>query len=887
MKIRSRVILSITILCIITIVIAIALFVTFSRINELNTKEDIAESLLLKSHELSELSNDYILFHEKRQQDQWETTYNSIAALLSQLQVDRPEEQILVDKLASNQKRLKEMFDEVKIGLGTESGSIKHGGDIAFLRLSWARLAVQAQGMIHDASRLSHSTQDETRNVHHRITVLIMAMIGTLIVFILVNYVLINRQVLRSVAKLQEGTTIIGRGNLDYRIDETARDEIGDLARSFNQMNVNLTKVLASKEELNREVEERKRAEATLKESEERFSKSFRNNPALLTIVHMGTYKVLEVNEAWTRVFGYTSDEAIGRTVVELGIFDEATYRKIMEEANANGSVRQAEINIRNRTGECRVLLVSREIIEITGEPYLLAMGIDITDLRHAEESYRLLFAAIEQAAEGVIITDATGIIQYVNPAEEAITGYCRDELIGHKPSIFGSDKHDENFYRDLWATINSGKVWSGRFINKKKDGTEYHEDDSISPVYDKSGYLTNFVAVKHDVTKQLGLQEQLFQSQKMEAIGTLAGGFAHDFNNKLQVIGGYVDLMLFNKDLPQTVTSELGAIKQTVESSAELIKGMMVFSRKTPVELQPIDLNKLIANLKPMLTRSITKMIQVDLLLADDLWMIKGDKTHIDQILMNLAVNARDAMPDGGKLTIRTRSVVLDDDYCRVHHNSKPGRYVLIEVSDTGTGMDKETASRIFEPFFTTKAPGKGTGLGLAVVYGIVEKHDGWIICHSQPSLGTTFKIYFPATQTVPQEQYFEKIEPPMGQGETILLVDDEPDYVLTTSGLLASANYSVITALNGKEALDLYEKRREEIKLVILDLIMPEMGGKECLQGLLSMDANSSVIMVSGFEMEGLAEELRAAGAKAFILKPFYMPQLLEKIRKIIDQE
>jgi two-component system cell cycle sensor histidine kinase/response regulator CckA len=510
-----------------------------------------------------------------------------------------------------------------------------------------------------------------------------------------------------------------------------------------------------------------------------------------------------------------------------------------------------------------------------------------INENKMVTEIHTLLIRAIESASEAIIITDITGIIQFVNHTQETLSGYSSDELVGQTPNVLKSDFHDGNFYKQLWETITAGKVWSGRFINKKKDGTKYQEDATISPVYDKSGILANFVVVEHDVTTQLELQEQLLQAQKMEAIGTLAGGFAHDFNNRLQVIGGYVEMILFNKDLPETLISELGVIKQTVISSAELIKGMMVFSRKTPIELQPIELNKLVAQIRSMLTRSIPKMIEIDLLLADDLWPINAAPNQIDQILMNLAVNARDAMPDGGKLTIKTQNVTLDEKYCRLNPLAKPGRYALITLSDTGSGMDKETVRHIFEPFFTTKEAGKGTGLGLAVVYGIVEQHGGRIICDSEPFVGTTFRIYFPAIEVVPQEQHTEKKEPPKGQGETILVVDDEPNITEFASRMLAKANYRVITASNGKEALELYEKYQEEVKLVILDLNMPVMGGDECLQALLRMDPMVRVLVASGAQMTGMEEEFKASGAKGLIKKPFVMSHLLEKIRKIIDEE
>ncbi|MHB8204749.1 MAG: PAS domain S-box protein [Desulfomonilaceae bacterium] len=759
------------------------------------------------------------------------------------------------------------------------------------------------------------------------------------------------------------------------------------------------------------DITDRKRAEEELRISEDKFGKAFLLSPNAMSISRLVDGMFVSVNEGFKEIYGDTEEQFIGKTALELNLWDNPEDRKRMIKClKAQGKVRNVEASFRVKNGDIRHGLLSAAIILLNGVEHILNVTMDITDfrrveeelhhsesrlsraelvagfghweidlstkrvttsvgarkiyglgqqvewagdyiekvplpeyrsslhealfalikdgapydiefeirranddqiidihsiahydaeknsvfgtihditnLRRAEECHRLLFAAIEQAADAIIITDAKGIIQYVNPAQEILSGHSRNELLGQTPGIFKSDKHDDNFYRNLWETIESGKVWSGKFINKKKDGTEYHEDVSISPVYNKTGKLTNFVAVKHDVTKQLELQDQLLQAQKMEAIGTLAGGFAHDFNNKLQVIGGYVELILFNEDLPETVKSGLGAIKQTVDSSAQLIKGMMVFSRKTPVEHQPMELNKLVAQASSMLTRSIPKMIEIDLSLADDLWVINAAPNQIDQILMNLAINARDAMPDGGKLTIQTQNTVLHDEFCRSHPNTKPGRFVLLSVTDSGRGMDHETVRRIFEPFFTTKESGKGTGLGLAVVYGIVEQHSARITCQSEPSVGTTFRIYFPAIEGVPQEQYSEKKKPPRGRGETILFVDDEPQITKLTSVMLTKANYRVITASNGKEALELYKKHWGEIKLVILDLMMPEMGGEECLRGLLEVDSKIGVLVASGALTEGMSADLKEAGARGLIKKPFDITLLLDKIRKIIDE-
>jgi PAS domain S-box-containing protein len=633
------------------------------------------------------------------------------------------------------------------------------------------------------------------------------------------------------------------------------------------------------------DVTEKKRAEEALRLSEGQKNAILNGITTNIAFVD-DKLQILWVNKAAAESGGRSQEEMIGATCHSLWA-DPArpcencpTIKAFQTKKSEETIMTTPDGRIWNEKGEP----IFDDLGNLVG---VVELAQDITEFSRLTNQEKLLITAIHQAAEAVIITDATGVIQYVNPAQESLSGYTRDELVGQNPNIFKSDFLDDNFYDKLWETINSGKVWSGRFINRKKDGTEYKEDTSISPVYNKSGHLTNFVAVKHDVTKQIEIQEQLFQAQKMEAIGTLAGGFAHDFNNKLQVIAGYVELILFDKDLPETLISELDQINQTVVSCTELIKGMMVFSRKTPVGLQPIAINKIVEQTRSMLTRSMPKMIEIDLLLEDDLWTINAAPNQIDQILMNLAINARDAMQDGGRLTIKTQNLELDEVFCRSRPGAKPGRYVLIEVSDTGTGMDKETASHIFEPFFTTKASGKGTGLGLAVVYGIVEQHNGWIICDSAPSVGSTFKIYFPAIDEVHEKECFEKKEPPKGKGETILLVDDEPDILEIIERLLNRANYRVITSIHGKDALELYEKHRKEIRLVILDLLMPGMGGKECLRALFRMDPNSRVLMVSGYHEEGITEKLLDAGAKGFIWKPFDEPQLLEKIRAIIDAE
>jgi PAS domain S-box-containing protein len=509
-----------------------------------------------------------------------------------------------------------------------------------------------------------------------------------------------------------------------------------------------------------------------------------------------------------------------------------------------------------------------------------------IIDRRQAEEQEKLLSTAVVQAAESVIITDASGIIQYVNPAQEKISGYSSAELIGQTPNIFKSDQHSDDFHSHMWESIKLGEVWSGRFINKKKDGTEYHEDATISPVYDKSGKLTNFVSVKRDVTKETELQEQLFHAQKMEAVARLTAGLAHDFNNLLQIILSNLDVILSEPVLPEKIRKNLGDIDRAGTRGAELVKQMLVYGRKVPFKLRPVNLARLVAQVTPLLAGTFPAMIKMEIVTDRDLWAVNCDPTQMDQALINLAINARDAMPEGGKLSIRTQNIVLDEEF-NSYPGMKPGLYVLLSVTDTGTGMDPEIVKHIFEPFFTTKEVGKGTGLGLSVVYGIVEKHGGRIICFSEPSEGTTFRIYLPAIEEIPEEQYSGNKEPPKGRGETILLVDDEPHLLDIVSRQLVGANYKMITASNGKEALNLYKQQREQISLVILDLLMPEIGRKHCLEALRDIDPNVRVLIASGALNSAIEEDLHKIGAEGLIAKPFDITQLLEKIRKIIDEE
>jgi len=349
----------------------------------------------------------------------------------------------------------------------------------------------------------------------------------------------------------------------------------------------------------------------------------------------------------------------------------------------------------------------------------------------------------------------------------------------------------------------------------------------------------------------------------------------------------GYSELMLRRKSEGETDHSDLQKIFQAGKRGTELIRSLLMFSRKVEPKYRPINLNQEIIQVQSLLSRTIPKNIKIDLHLSGDLEPIEADQSQMGQILMNLGVNARDAMPDGGTLTIETANVELGPEYCNAHLETKPGSYVLLTVSDTGQGIEREILAHIFEPFFTTKGVGKGTGLGLATVYGIVKQHGGHIMCCSEPGNGTTFKIYFHAIQTDEDvETLTSETNIPRGT-ETILLVDDDEVIRDLAATFLDNFGYHVITAGNGKKALEIYRREGETISLIILDFIMPEMDGRQCLNEILRIDPKAKVIIASGHSVDGKVEEIFSSRAKAFVEKPYNIRNLLKKVRDVLDKD
>jgi signal transduction histidine kinase len=437
-----------------------------------------------------------------------------------------------------------------------------------------------------------------------------------------------------------------------------------------------------------------------------------------------------------------------------------------------------------------------------------------------------------------------------------------------------------------LWGTITSGKTWKGRIINKRKDGKLYTEDATISPVCDTAGRVVNFVAVKRDISEHLQLEAQFFQAQKMELVGRLAGGVAHDYNNMLSVILGYTELAMAKVKPADPVRDDLQQVLKAAKRSTSITHQLLAFARKQTIAPQVLDLNETVEGMLKMLRRLIGEDIDLAWLPETDLWPVKMDPTQVDQILANLCVNARDAIAGVGKITIETKNGAFDDSYCADHAGFVPGEFVLLAVSDDGCGMDKETQGKIFEPFFTTKAVGRGTGLGLATVYGIVKQNEGFIYVYSEPGKGTTFKIYLPRyTGQASVKKTESAAEIPRGRGETVLVVEDEISILQLANRILDGLGYNVLTAKTPGEAKGLAEEHAGELHLLITDMVMPEMDGRDLAEQLRAFYSDIKILFMSGYTADVIAHRGILKESVHFIQKPFSRRDLAIKVREVLD--
>lgn len=757
------------------------------------------------------------------------------------------------------------------------------------------------------------------------------------------------------------------------------------------------------------DISDRRRAEEALRESEERYRLLFENNPQPMWVFDLETLRFMEVNEAAVQHYGYSRREFLSMRILDIRPIEDVP--KLLEMvASTAAPVNRAGIwRHPKKDGTILHVEITETRFELRGRRAALILANDVTDRKLAEDKLRLLAAALEATANAIVITDTHGEIQWVNRAFEQLTGHSRIEVLGQNPRLLRSGLHDEVFYKELWETILKGDCWQGELVNQRKDGTLYTEYQTITPVRDASGGISNFVGVKEDIThrkqaeealrrseaayrmvvegapygiyrvnhagqilranralaQMLGydseqeilrintitdvywtpeersrsvehwagrdevsayetrwkdrhgkpltvllagrrvsgtssedaiyevfaeniteqrlLEEQLRQAQKMEAVGRLAGGVAHDFNNLLMIINSYAEMLLEDRKASEKARNYVNHILEAGKKAVSVTQQLLAFSRRQVLQPKVVDLNSVLKGLQKMLPRLVGEDIEMVFSLSTHLGRVRLDQGQIEQVVMNLAVNARDAMPGGGKLMIETRNVTIGPDYVKTHVKVPPGEYAMLAVSDTGTGMDAETQKRIFEPFFTTKSAGKGTGLGLATVYGIVKQSGGFIWVYSEPHKGTTFKLYFPTVEGRAEKAVPETAEVVPTGSETVLVVEDEAALRIATRELLQSKGYTVLDAASGLEALRLAQTGKVDVLLT--DMIMPGMTGIELAKNVVELHPDSRVIYMSGYTDRVLELESLPPGTR-FLQKPFSLSVLAKTIRAVLQE-
>ena len=646
---------------------------------------------------------------------------------------------------------------------------------------------------------------------------------------------------------------------------------------------------------VSRDITDWKLAQERLRESEEKFAKVFRCAPIPMTLSSADDGTFVDANDKFCEISGFSLPQCIGRTSVDVGWLLPEERNRLIQEIRTYGTVKDMDLKAQTRDKRELELIYCGELLQTGEHQLILSTAMDVTERKQLEAKNLLLAAIVDSSDDAIIGKTPDGIITSWNKGAEKLYGYPEHEMIGKPITILAPHGREDEMQRILEQIRNGKSVNHIETVRRNRAGEIIPVSLTVSPIIDKDGTIIGASTITCDISDRVKgeeqrdlLQKQLYQAQKMEAVGTLAGGIAHDFNNILQVVRGFSDIGLLDSSTSDTNRDRFRKINEAAQRAADLVRGLMMFSRKSKYNPQPLDMNQHINYLRNMLERTIPKDINIELILEEKLPVIHADPTGVDQVLMNLAVNARDAMPYGGNLTFKTANVTLDAPVADEHVHVKPGHYVLLTVSDTGVGMDRATMEHISEPFFTTKTVGKGTGLGLAVIHGIVNQHQGHILCESEPGKGTRFKIYFPISEF--ERRSIEPAadeEPFSGGTETILVVDDEEIVREIMVGMLTNAGYKVIEARDGKEALEIYLSRHNEIDLVLLDLMMPVMGGPECLRGLLKIKQSAKVIIESGFIVDGPMAETMAMGAKGSIKKPFSRIETLKVVREVLNAE
>lgn len=637
--------------------------------------------------------------------------------------------------------------------------------------------------------------------------------------------------------------------------------------------------------------------------TQQRLSSHLKNTP-LAAILWNEDFECIEWNDAAERIFGFSKDEAIGKNALQFIVPEkihdqiDIIFSELINQKGGNHSINE------NITKDGRTIVCEWFNTPLIGEDGVslgfASMAQDITALRANERELLVQKRALDEHAL-VVVTDRTGAILYVNDKFCTVSGYTRQELIGGNPRLLKSGFHTKDYYKDMWETITSGNIWHGEVCNKAKDGSLYWLQTTIAPLTDETGDINQFIAIRTDVTDRKHTEDQLRQTHKMNAVGQLTGGIAHDFNNILGIIMGNLEIletMIENdpKALKRIKTASKGA-----KRGAELTSKLLNFSRTSSSKTELISINESIEKMEGLIKKTLTSSIRIENKLAADIWTVDLNQGDLEDALLNLAINARDAMPDGGTLLIETQNTVLDKQHTELCPESKVGEHVLISVSDTGTGMSMQVMEKVLEPFFSTKSSGLGTGLGLSMIHGFIKRTGGHMDIHSEMGKGSTFKLYIPRAKSceviiddvsAPQTKEalpFSQDTLPHGN-EIILVVDDEKDLAKLAKIQLSQLGYAVIVTSNANEAVTIL-RSDQHIDLLFSDVVMPgRIDGYKLSLTALSLRPTIKILLTSGFtgRREDYLDETDVELLKlseTLLAKPYSFSDLAKAVRNTLD--
>ena len=941
MKIKTRLHLSIILSLILTVTIGMFVLFALQKMNAEIEKGRTTTKIVKGMAELKIVAHEYLLHPTDRSLMQWKSTYDYLTKSLMKKTngFESPAEKIALGKILRNITRFKAAFNNVTTSFGKEQGFGKQKSAISpdFRDRLISELLVKSQATVSPVFQLQQVIQTELMAAQQKSGLLIVIFLIILAFFVIAISLWINRSIARPLSELEKDIGIVGSGNLDHKVGTAAKDEIGQLSRSFDMMTEDLKETTTSIAELNKEIDERKQVEETLRESEEKIRSLVGNIPGV-------SYRC-RCDDQWTMEFisdevkiltGYPASDFLqnavrswasimhpeGRETVEeyaleiinrkepytveyriigadgdirwcyekgRGVFDERgklcfldgvivdrTKQKQAEEA-LKEALEGLEDQVRERTAELAEVNwgLKQEVDERKQAEQALI---------ESEEKYRTL---VETVTDVVLIVDPEGKLTYLNPQCERISGYRVEDLIGHSFTEFLSPHYIESSLERFKRGLSGEESPIEEVSILHKDGSQVPVEINTTTLFDAEGKPVGRIGVVRDISERKRLETRLLQAQRLESLGVFAAGIAHDFENILSIIRGFTDIAIREVPEKSRAKQNLDGALRGVQRAADLVKQIIAFSRQSKPEQRPVLVTPIVEDAVSLLKVSFPSTIEIRLDLQVGSGTVYADPTQIHQILMNLGTNAAHAMREkGGILEVSLLEVEMDAAALAGLPDISPGDYLRMTVSDTGEGISPEVLDRIFDPYFSTTERGEGTGLGLSVVHGIVKSHGGAITVHSKPLEGTTFHTYLPLMdyKAEPEEQVIP-YEPLIGGNERILFVDDEEDMVFLARQLLESLGYGVDTRTTGVEALALFRAQPDRFDLVITDMRLPGMTGERLAENIKKIRRDTPIILCTGFGEDISKERARRMGVREVLLKPLVDIDLTKTIRKVLD--